>query len=95
MSELRELYQEYVLDHGRNPRNFRHPEGATHHAHGYNPLCGDKLALKIIEQAYVLAARPHKVIDIVIKQKMARFPGIILARHASGPPGKLVYLIEK
>ena len=32
MSELRELYQEYVLDHGKNPRNFRYPEGATHTA---------------------------------------------------------------
>jgi nitrogen fixation NifU-like protein len=48
VSELRELYQEYVLDHGRHPRNFRFPEHATHHAEGYNPLCGDKIALKLV-----------------------------------------------
>jgi nitrogen fixation NifU-like protein len=48
MNELRELYQEYVLDHGRNPRNFHLPERATHHAEGYNPLCGDKLTLELV-----------------------------------------------
>ena len=47
MSELRELYQEYVLDHGKHPRNFRAVEGATHHAEGYNPLCGDKIRLEL------------------------------------------------
>ena len=47
MNELRELYQEYVLDHGKNPRNFRYPEGATHRAEGYNPLCGDKITVKV------------------------------------------------
>ena len=41
MDELRELYQEVILDHSKNPRNFRHPEDANHEAHGYNPLCGD------------------------------------------------------
>ena len=48
MSELRELYQEYVLDHGKNPRNFAFPEGATHTAEGYNPLCGDKIAVAVV-----------------------------------------------
>ena len=47
MSELRELYQEFVLDHGKSPRNFGEIEGATHHADGYNPLCGDKIALHL------------------------------------------------
>ena len=41
--ELRELYQEVILDHGRNPRNLRRPEDTTHRAHGHNPLCGDQL----------------------------------------------------
>ena len=47
MSELRELYQEYVLDHGKRPRNFRGLDGATHHADGYNPLCGDRIHLDV------------------------------------------------
>lgn len=41
LDDLRELYQEVILDHSKNPRNFRHPEDANYEAHGYNPLCGD------------------------------------------------------
>ena len=43
MSELSDLYQEVILDHGKRPRNFGPLEGATHHAEGLNPLCGDHL----------------------------------------------------
>ncbi|MFQ5954142.1 MAG: Fe-S cluster assembly sulfur transfer protein SufU [Kiloniellales bacterium] len=43
MDELRELYQEVILDHGRRPRNFGRPERATCEAMGNNPLCGDRL----------------------------------------------------
>jgi nitrogen fixation NifU-like protein len=45
MSELRELYQEIVLDHGRRPRNFRKLEDAGHRAEGHNPLCGDQVSV--------------------------------------------------
>ena len=39
--DLRELYQEVILDHNKRPRNFRAIESPSHHAEGYNPLCGD------------------------------------------------------
>ncbi len=45
MNELRELYQELILDHSKRPRNFREMPGATHHAVGYNPLCGDRATI--------------------------------------------------
>ncbi len=45
MSELTDLYQEVVLDHGKRPRNFGPLEGATHRAEGLNPLCGDRLTV--------------------------------------------------
>ena len=45
MSDLRELYQELILDHGKHPRNFRIPEGCNCRADGYNPLCGDKISV--------------------------------------------------
>lgn len=45
MSDLRDLYQDIILDHGRHPRNFRATPGASHHAHGHNPLCGDKVTI--------------------------------------------------
>ena len=41
MSDLRELYQEMILDHNKNPRNFKVLENADRTAEGYNPLCGD------------------------------------------------------
>lgn len=45
MSDLRDLYQEMIVDHSRRPRNFRRLEGASHSAEGYNPLCGDRVTL--------------------------------------------------
>jgi nitrogen fixation NifU-like protein len=45
MTDLRELYQEIILDHGRHPRNFRAIEHPTHLAHGHNPLCGDRVTV--------------------------------------------------
>lgn len=48
MSELRELYQEIILDHNKNPRNFGKLEGANRTQEGFNPLCGDHLHVHLI-----------------------------------------------
>lgn len=60
MSELSDLYQEVILDHGKRPRNFGKLEAATHRAEGRNPLCGDHLVLearldggKVVEARFV------------------------------------------
>ena len=45
--DLRELYQEVILDHGKNPRNFRFPEPSNREGQGYNPLCGDRITLRL------------------------------------------------
>jgi nitrogen fixation protein NifU and related proteins len=45
MMDLRELYQDIILDHGRHPRNFRKIEHPTHVAQGHNPLCGDRVTV--------------------------------------------------
>jgi len=47
MSDLRDLYQEVILDHSKRPRNFRRPELVTGEAHGRNPLCGDTLTVYV------------------------------------------------
>lgn len=47
MSELQDLYQELILDHNRQPRNRGRLEDASHHAEGYNPLCGDRVAISL------------------------------------------------
>lgn len=45
LDDLRELYQEVILDHGRNPRNHRQPEDANREARGDNPICGDRITV--------------------------------------------------
>jgi nitrogen fixation NifU-like protein len=57
MSDLRELYQEVILDHSRQPRNFRRPDHANREAKGDNPLCGDKVAV-------FLTIEDGKVVDV-------------------------------
>lgn len=47
MSDLRDLYQEVILDHNKSPRNFRELPGADRHAHGDNPLCGDVVTVYV------------------------------------------------
>ncbi len=47
MGELRDLYQEVILEHSKHPRNFRELENANHHAEGFNPLCGDHFTIYI------------------------------------------------
>jgi nitrogen fixation NifU-like protein len=47
MSDLRDLYQEVILDHNRRPRNFHAIADASQTAEGYNPVCGDRLMLYV------------------------------------------------
>jgi nitrogen fixation NifU-like protein len=47
MSDLRELYQEVILDHSKSPRNFRVPADAERRVDGHNPLCGDRITLGV------------------------------------------------
>jgi len=47
MSGLRELYQQVILDHNKNPRNFKELPNATKRVEGYNPLCGDHYTIYI------------------------------------------------
>ena len=47
MSELSDLYQEVILEHNKNPRNFREIADADQYADGKNPLCGDALRVYV------------------------------------------------
>ena len=58
MSELSDLYQEVVLDHGKRPRNYGALPGATHRAEGLNPLCGDHFTVQArLEDGRIAEAR--------------------------------------
>ena len=48
MTELRELYQQVILDHNKNPRNFGKLQGANRAQEGFNPLCGDHLHVYLL-----------------------------------------------
>jgi nitrogen fixation NifU-like protein len=54
MSDLRELYQEVILDHNKKPRNFQKLEDANRAAEGHNPLCGDHITVYIHIQGDVI-----------------------------------------
>jgi nitrogen fixation NifU-like protein len=58
MNELDELYQQVILDHNKNPRNFGKLENPSHSAEGHNPLCGDQIELSLnIEDGKILEVK--------------------------------------
>lgn len=54
MGDLRDLYQEVIFDHNRNPRNFHVMENANRTVEGFNPLCGDRLTLYLNVQGNII-----------------------------------------
>ena len=57
MTDMKQLYQEMILDHNKNPRNFKELEHPTHKSEGYNPLCGDHYTL-------YLKVEDGKIVDV-------------------------------
>ena len=57
MSQIRELYQQIILDHNKSPRNFRAMPDATRSVEGYNPLCGDHYTIYVKVEG-------EKIVDI-------------------------------
>jgi nitrogen fixation NifU-like protein len=45
--DLRDLYQEVIIDHSKRPRNYRVMDGGARHAEGFNPLCGDQVTVYV------------------------------------------------
>jgi nitrogen fixation NifU-like protein len=60
---LRDLYQEVILDHGKHPRNHRHPAAANREARGYNPLCGDQVTI------YLETDAEGRIVDVAFEGK--------------------------
>lgn len=57
-NEMRELYQQMILSHNKNPKNFRIIENPSHYAEGHNPLCGDNL------NVYLVVDEQNVIVDI-------------------------------
>jgi len=60
VNDLRELYQELILDHSKKPRNFRELEGANRSAEGYNPLCGVRATVYLLVEDDVVREASFK-----------------------------------
>jgi nitrogen fixation NifU-like protein len=84
MSELTDLYQEVVLDHGKRPRNFGPLEGATHSAEGLNPLCGDHLTVHArVDGDVVREARFEGSGCAISKASASVMTGVVKGRSAA------------
>ena len=59
--DLKELYQDIILEHGKNPRNFGKCNGYSHEAKGHNPLCGDQV------QVYLKLNKDNKVEELTFE----------------------------
>ena len=63
MDDLRDLYQEIILDHGKAPRNFRHPDDANHESYGHNPMCGARV------RVFVKVGEDQTIADVAFDGK--------------------------
>ena len=61
MTDNRELYQQVILEHNKEPRNFRKLDHPTHSAEGYNPLCGDHL------HVYLKVTPSNIIVDVTFE----------------------------
>ena len=61
---LKQLYQDIILEHGKSPRNFGKCEGYSHEAKGYNPLCGDKVHVYLKSNIFLQFSIPLQSISI-------------------------------
>ena len=78
MSSLRDLYQEVIMDHNRNPRNKGTLEDASHKGEGFNPLCGDEIQLYLYVNKDLIIEKILLALLLVVKKRES---GMILDQH--------------
>jgi len=71
MPDLRELYQEVIIDHSKHPRNFHDMTNANRHAEGFNRLCGDRLTLYLFMENGVIKDVSFKGVGCAISTASA------------------------
>jgi nitrogen fixation NifU-like protein len=103
--DLRELYQDIILDHGRRPRNFHALAEPSHFAHGHNPLCGDKVTIylrlegdRIADASFhgrgcaISTASASLMIEILKLKTLAEAKALFQAFHAKVTGGAAILL---
>jgi nitrogen fixation protein NifU and related proteins len=77
--DLRDLYQEVILDHGKNPRRYGKPQSFNHTARGENPMCGDKITLYLtVDEAGRIADMRFDGRGCAISQASASLMGEVI-----------------
>lgn len=71
MAESRALYEQVILDHNKNPRNFRDMQDATRHVEGFNPLCGDHFTVYVKMEGDVISDVAFKGAGCAISKSSA------------------------
>jgi nitrogen fixation NifU-like protein len=103
--DLRDLYQDIILDHARSPRNFRGLPDPSHFAHGHNPLCGDKITvfMKIENDSIetvsfegrgcaISTASASLMTEILTGKTLAQAEALFAAFHARVTTGEVIDL---
>ena len=85
MEDLRELYQEVILDHSKKPRNFRQIEDTEHHAKGHNPLCGDKVTIFVAVNQSLFMSCPEWATIATCSPSVVPTPVVATWHSAMGP----------
>jgi nitrogen fixation NifU-like protein len=95
MNDLRDLYQEIILDHNKNPRNFRVIENATCVQEGLNPLCGDHYTLYLLMDGDIIRDISFKGAGCAISKASASLMSSILIGKTKAEAEKLFQLFHK
>lgn len=83
MDNTEQIYQENILDHFKNPRNFGRIENASVHHHEYNPLCGDRIEM------FLVIGKDKKIVDVKFSGHgcaISQASASMLTEHIKGKP---------
>ena len=95
MEEFRELYQQVILDHNKNPRNFREIENASYVKEGLNPLCGDHYTLFLLIKDDVIADISFKGAGCAISKASASLMSSVLKGKTRAEAEEIFQLFHK
>lgn len=95
MSDLRELYQEVILDHNRRPQNFRTLESANRTAEGYNPLCGDQITVYLLVEDQVIKEVAFQGSGCAISKASASMMTTVVKGKTTGDAERLFEMFHR
>jgi nitrogen fixation protein NifU and related proteins len=95
MSELKTLYQDIILDHNKNPRNFKKLANANRHAEGYNPLCGDHYTIYIYIEDNIIQEVAFEGSGCAISKASASVMSSLLKGKTKSEAEELITLFQK